>query len=152
MIRRYFYLFFLSLCLGSCSNQQSTHWILRTELQPAPEPNIKSIELSDGSILEFDQSLGWYDAGKQIIEGVTLTGWHPTIPLSKVERVEIQDEDSSTGNTVMKGIGIALLIYLGLGIVAGIVLLNQISSHGGCVVFIAVVGITTTAAAILIFA
>jgi hypothetical protein len=152
MTRRFFYLSLLSICLTSCASQQSTHWVLRTELQPSPQPNIKSVELTDGSILEFDQWLGWYDAGKQIIEGVTLTGWHPTIPLAKVQRVEIQDDDLNTGSNVLKSIGIALLICLGLGIIAGIILLHQLSAQGGCLVFIAVVGITTTAATILIFA
>lgn len=152
MTRRILYLFFLSLCLASCASQQTTHWVLRSELQPAPQPNIKSVELTDGSILEFDQWLGWYDVGKQIIEGVTLTGWHPTIPIAKVERIEIQDAESNTGSSVLTAIGITLAVLAGLSIVMGIVLLNQFTSHGGCVVFIAVVGITTTAAAILIFA
>jgi hypothetical protein len=110
------------------------------------------VELTDGSILEFDQRLGWYDAGKQIIEGVTLTGWHPTIPVAKVQRVEIQEEGSNSGGDTLKGIGIMLLICLGLGIVAGIMLLHQLSAQGGCLVFIAAVGITTTAATILFFA
>ncbi len=106
----------------------------------------------NGSILEFNSSRGWYDIGKHSIEGVTLTGWHPTIPIANVQRVEIQDGDSDTGNNIMKGIGIALLIYLGLGIIGGIILLNQISSHGGCLALIAVFAVTTTAAAIFIFA
>jgi hypothetical protein len=152
MTRRFFYLSLLSICLASCASQQNTHWVLRTELQPAPQPNIKSVELTDGSILEFDEWMGWYDAGKQIIEGVTLTGWHPTIPIAKVQRVEIQEESSNSGSDVLKGIGIMLLICLGLGIIAGIMLLHQLSAQGGCLVLIAVVGITTTAGAILIFA
>jgi hypothetical protein len=152
MNRKFFYLFFLSFCLASCASQQATHWVSRAELQPASDANIKSVELVDGTALQFNRSLGWYNAEKQIIEGVTLTGWHPTIPIGSVQRVEIQDEDSNTGSNVLKGIGIALLISLGLGIIAGIVILNQISSHGGCLVFIAVIGVTTTAAAVLLFA
>ena|ERR1035437_7698761 len=150
MNRRLFYLFFLSICLASCASQP-THWVSRAELFPASNADIKSVELVDGSVIEFNRSLGWYNLKKQIIEGVTITGWHPEISLAKVKQVEIQDEDPNSGSNILRVIGI---ILLGGGIILGIVLLNYFFNHGGqaCLVIIAVVGITTTGAALLILA
>jgi hypothetical protein len=152
MKRLYFYLFFLSICLGSCASQQSTHWVPRAELQPSTDPNIKLIQLVNGSTIIFDHNLGWYNAKKQFIEGITITGWHDTTDVAKVQQVEITDGESNGGNSLLKAIGITLLITLGLSIVAGILLLRQFSAQGGCLIFIAVLGVTTTVAAVLIFA
>ena len=73
-------------------------------------------------LLLFDQNLGWYNSTKQFIEGITITGWHDTTALAKVQQVEIQEGNADTGSAVMKVIGITLLISLGLGIILGIVL------------------------------
>jgi hypothetical protein len=147
MIPRFFCLFFFSFCLASCASQP-THWISRTEIHPALDANIKSIELVDGSILEFNRSLGWYDAEKEIIEGVTITGWHPAIPLAKVQRLEIADEPSGPS------VGVILLILLVLSIGIGIGFLNQVDPGGrGCLILVqlAVVSAATMAAVVLIF-
>jgi hypothetical protein len=100
MKRQFFYLFFLSICLTACSSQQSTHWVPRAELHPSTDPNIKLIQLVNGSTIIFDQNLGWYDAKDQIIEGTTITGLHYTTALAKVQRVEIEDE-SNGGETTL---------------------------------------------------
>ena len=151
MTRTFPYWFFLLICLASCANHPS-YWVPRDELRPAAEPNIKLIELTDSSTIIFDHNLGWFNPERQIIEGITITGWHDTTALAKIQRVEISNEASDDGNTALKAIGIALVACLALGVVMGIVLLNQFTSHGGCLVFIAVLGVTTTAAAVLIFA
>ena len=150
MTRKFLYLFFLPVCLASCSSQH-THWVSRTELFPASNADIKSVKLVDGSVIEFNQSLGWYNPEKQLIEGVTITGWHDTTALAKIQQVEIQDVDANAGGNVLKVVGIMLLAG---GIILVIVMLNYFSTHGGqaCLVLIAAVGLTTTGAALLIFA
>jgi hypothetical protein len=131
MTRQFLCLFFLSFCLASCS-KQSTHWVSRAELQPASDANIKSVELVDGPVLEFNKSFGWYDAKKSIIEGFTITGWHDTIPLARVQRVEIDDEPTG-GNTTIWSI---LLLGLILVVVGGIALFNSLVPRGGCLILV----------------
>jgi hypothetical protein len=134
MRRKFLYLFFLTICLASCASR-STHWVERAEIQPASDANIKSVELVDGPVLEFDKSRGWYDAEKSIIEGVTITGWRDTIPLARVQRVEIDDEPNG-GNSTLVAI---LFICLALAIGGGIAIFNQIVPRGGCLILIQIV-------------
>jgi hypothetical protein len=150
MNSKFLYLFFLSICLASCESHPS-YWVTHDQLQPSTNPSIKTVKLVNGSIIIFNQNLGYYDSNKQIIEGITITGWHDTTTLAKVESVEIQDEESNNVSNALKVIGITLLAG---GIVLGIAMLNYSANHGGqaCLVTIAVVGIATTGAALLIFA
>jgi hypothetical protein len=135
MRRQFSYLFFLSICLASCASQQSTHWVSRDELHPSSEANIKSVELVDGPILEFNMSRGWYDASKKIIEGVTITHWHDTIPLARIQRVEIEDEPNGGTSTLVA----ILLLCLALAIGGGIAIFNQVVPRGGCLILIQVI-------------
>jgi hypothetical protein len=153
MPRKFFSLWLLSICLASCASH-SSYWVTRDQLQPSIDPNIKLIQLVNGSTIIFDQNLGWYDSRKRFIEGITITGWHDTTAVINIQRVEIQEGNADTGSAVVKVIGLTLLASLVLGLILGIVISNQGGfTHGPpCLVFIAIVGITTTAAAILIFA
>jgi hypothetical protein len=152
MTRWVFFLFFIALSLDSCSTSQESHWISRSELFPASHPNIKSIELKDGSILEFDRSLGWYDKEKQVIEGVNIAGGYDTTALAKIQGAEIVvGSGSSTGKSILT----AFLILLGLAVVASIVFIivaiNDFS-HSGCLVLIELgLASAATMAAVLIF-
>ena len=116
-IRWFPILFFLTVSLASCSTPP--HWITREELQPAPDPNIEKIELVDGPLVEFNHALGWYDAEKSTIEGVTITGWHDTIYLARVQRVELAGENNTVGEVIlsfaflMVGMLIAFFIWVG---------------------------------------
>ncbi len=148
MFHRFFYPFFLSFCLASCSSP--SHWVLPYELRPSPDPNIQKVELTGGPVLEFNHALGWYDAQNKIIEGVTILGSRETIPLSQVQRVELAGETD--------GVATALLAFLLVGIVGGIAmmiaLLNIVDNGGrGCLILVqlAVVSAATMAAVVLIF-
>jgi hypothetical protein len=111
MTRRFLFLFFLSYCLASCSSPP--HWVTRDELRPSPDPNIQKVELADGPVFEFNHALGWYDAEKNIIEGVTILGSHDTIPLARVQRVELAGK-SNSGQTTL---AVLLVFFLGCFVV-----------------------------------
>jgi len=61
----------------------------------------------------FDQDLGWYDTKKQIIEGITITGWHDTTVIVKVSSVEITEAGHSNVGIILGAIS---LIFIGLSI------------------------------------
>ncbi len=102
----------------------------------------------DGPVLEFNMSRGWYDASKKIIEGVTITQWHDTIPLARIQRVEIEDEPNGATSTLVAILLIGLVVTIG----GGIILFNQIVPHGGCLILvqIAIVSAATMTAMLLI--
>jgi hypothetical protein len=116
----FFLLVLLLVCL-SCSSP--SRWITRAELETSSDPNILSVGLTDSTTLEFDRHLGWYNGKEGVIEGVTPSGYHDTIPLSRVQRVELAGTRNSGGE-----LALSLLV---LGIVALIGGLLAIGRNGG---------------------
>jgi hypothetical protein len=140
-----FLIIFLAL-LASCTNH-SSHWISSSDIKPASDANIERIELVDGPILEFGQELGWFDAKKGIIEGITITGWRDTIPLARITRVEIEDQPSGVTSTLTA----ILLIGLALAVGLGMLLFNSVVPRGGCLILIQVILVSAaTMAAVVI--
>jgi hypothetical protein len=153
MASQFLYLFFLSLCVVSCSGQ-SSHWASREELKPAVNPNIKLIHLDDGTTMIFDKDLGWYNAQQKFIEGVSISGSHDTIPISRVWSVEIKDDNSIDFGDLLKTIGIFILATAIIGLVLGalfVVLFPPHFTHGPpCLVMIAILSLSLTGATILV--
>ncbi len=141
----HFILLFLLTILPSCTTH-SLHWVSKSELFPSATANIKSVELIDGSVLEFNESRGWYDAEHQSIEGVTLTGWHPTIPLAKVQRAEIVEDNSNAAGTI----GIVLLALLGFGLIGAIALASSFRSSG-CLILIQLALVSAATMTVVLF-
>jgi hypothetical protein len=112
-----FLVFFFPASLTSCSNP--SHWVSCQELQLASDPKIEKIELANDSIITFDHNLGKYDADKQVIEGVTIMGWHDTASLAQVQRIEIIEASGDNSRSLIQTI---VLIYAVLGGIAAIAL------------------------------
>ncbi|HEY3875279.1 MAG TPA: hypothetical protein VGM92_07360 [Candidatus Kapabacteria bacterium] len=136
MKRSLFFLFaVVPILFTRCDSGPDTHWVPTTELQPADQPNIREIELKDGSQVIFNRELGWYDRGRAIVEGVTLTGWHPAVPLDSIRSIEIQDRPQ-----VNRGLETFLIVIGGLfalGLIAGIIFTIELA-RSGCIMVVAI--------------
>ena len=116
---QYFWLVF-TLLLGSCTKEG--HWISREELEPASDPNIEAIQLNNGSVIEFDKDLGWYNAQDHVIEG-SLSKAPFRIHVEEIKNVKIAGE-----TTAWLGLGLFFLLA-GVGLI--VAFFAWISSHGG---------------------
>jgi hypothetical protein len=75
----------------------------------------------DDSELVFNNALGWYDVEKSAIEGIDMFGSHDTVPLARVQRVEIATE-TNTSDTIT-----VILFILVFGVLAGAYLFKGIT-------------------------
>ena len=66
----------------------------------------------DDSELLFNNALGWYDVEKSAIEGIDMFGSHDTVPLARVQRIEMTTEPNATDTITL------ILFVLVLGILA----------------------------------
>lgn len=117
----YFLLFLLSSFIVSCSDPP--HWVTREELKPVQDPNIQKLELVDGSVVEFNHSLGWYDIERAYIEGISVLGLHDTVPLALVQRAELTGFTNQTETALL-----ILAVFLVVGTVAAVYLFGTIFS------------------------
>src|SRR2546423_10891768 len=115
-----FWLIVLPL-LSCCSSEG--RWITREELKPASDPNIEAVQLQNGSVIQFDKDLGWYDVEAQIIEG-KLSGAPIRISLSEVKYIELLSGANAMAivtwiflGTLLLGIALwaAIILWLGHG-------------------------------------
>ena len=116
---RYFFLFLLSFFIASCSDP--AHWVARDELKPAHEPNIQKLVFMSDSELVFNNTLGWYDVEKSAIEGTDLLGSHDTVPLARIQRMELAAESNDASTIV------TILFILVFGVLGGVYMFKNIT-------------------------
>jgi hypothetical protein len=110
----------LAFLLSCCAKEG--HWISKEELEPAPDPNIEALQLNNGSIIEFDKNLGWYNAQDHVIEG-SLSRAPMRIPIEEIRNVKLAGEA-----TIWLGLGLFFLLAA-VGLI--VALFAWISNHGG---------------------
>lgn len=75
--------------LGSCRRVQNV-----SELHTATAPHVSRMFLKNGSQVQFDEDLGWFDARDSSIEGMTADSQHVQMSIHDLDRVETVREYS----------------------------------------------------------
>ena len=134
------------LAVASCTSTE-TRIIPGDQLVPSDAPNIRSVTLFNGQIINFDADLGWYDRQRAYIEGVSSEGEPDTIPVASVKVALISETRANAVGSIFAAIG---LMALALTIAAAIYV-GQMVNRSGCIVLIAgLVSAATVLGAILI--
>ncbi|MGH2638388.1 MAG: hypothetical protein ACRDF4_03800, partial [Rhabdochlamydiaceae bacterium] len=112
--------------LASCTSQQSTI-VSGKELAPSNAPNIKSVHLTDGTVVVFNSDLGRYDAKHGYIEGFTREGSRVTIPITKIVLAQLVAPKVDTA-FIPVAVGVLFLAAV-IGVV--IALIDFLNQRGG---------------------
>src|SRR5258708_7905921 len=95
------------LTLASCARHISSE-----DLRLSTEPEIKSLVLTNGKTVVFDENLGWYDAANKLVEGNTVDGKAVAYNLSDIRGAELIHGYQAIP-AVLAVLGISVLILFG---------------------------------------
>lgn len=123
---------FSLLLLASCASTD-TRIVPGDRLVPADVPNIRSVTLLDGKIINFNSNLGWYNYQRAYVEGVTLEEEHDTIPVSKIKVALLSETNPNTVASIFAAIGLMALAFT----IAIVVYITQTANRSGCIVILA---------------
>jgi hypothetical protein len=117
MIERFF--IFVCLMLVGCASAREGGIDLVTvdALQAADAPNILSVALKDGQVIQFDKDRGWYDQDHKLVEGRSTEGGEVRLALILIDRLTIlrQVDDTEAASSAAPLWLIPILLFLLLG-------------------------------------
>ena len=93
--------------LASCARFVSSE-----DIRLSTEPEIKSLVLTNGKTVIFDEHLGWYDAANKIVDGTTSDGKQVAYNLSDIRSAELI-HGYQAYFAVAAVLGLAVLILFG---------------------------------------
>ena len=115
----------ICVCVLIVGCSHPSRWVAASDLREMSNTHVIELTLNNGENVQFDETMGWYNKDRDIIEGQSLRHFGAdTLRLQDIQSIHLPSEM----NTVAT---IALMVLFGLSIGAVWYALHYIGQAGG---------------------